>query len=63
MKIPTPEDEAYVEVLLDEALAGYEQLTTPEQLVVIRTTIRDELLFHPDGQKLVRAARADRGPP
>ena len=54
-----PAIEAFVESELDEALADYAKILPPNELAIMRAALRDELLFHPDGQRLVRAAMDD----
>ncbi|MEO5927553.1 MAG: hypothetical protein ABIO72_02505 [Patescibacteria group bacterium] len=51
--------EAFIERMLDEALAGYERITGPEELEAIRSCLKDELMFHPAGKERVRRAMSD----
>jgi hypothetical protein len=55
---PHPDD-ALVEELLDEALAGYEELMTPEALEALREEIGDVLAATEDGRRLLRQIRPD----
>lgn len=50
---------AFIEQMLDEALTGFEKITSSRELEVIRSCLRDELLFHPAGQERVRRAMSD----
>ena len=60
MGIETEEEiEAFIEQMLDESLAGFEKITTARELEIIRSSLRDELLFHPAGQERVRRAMSD----
>lgn len=55
----TQDVEAFIETMLDEALAGFEKITSQPELEAIRSSLRDELLFHPWGRERVRRAMSD----
>lgn len=60
MTTESKEDVAkFIEQMLDEALEGYEKITSAKELEAIRACLRDELLFHPAGQERVRRAMTD----
>ena len=52
-------EEALVDALLDEALAGFAGLVAPEVLREIRGCIEDRLRAHPEGRGLLRRALPD----
>lgn len=54
-----PEHDEWLERLLDRALEGFEQLLDPAELQAVRSRMRDDLRFSPEGQRRLRAARPD----
>ncbi len=53
------DDDATIESILDEALAGMKGLVAPEILASMRAQLGDALAVTPAGRRLVRQARPD----
>lgn len=52
-------DDPLIESLLDKAMAGYEGVLPQPELAAIRSCLRDDFLFTPQGQRALRRLRAD----
>ena len=50
------DDDPFLEEILDAAMEGFAELVA----AFVRDSMRDRLLFHPEGRHLVRQARPDR---
>lgn len=55
----TEADEALVDQVVEEALKGFEKVTDPKELHLMRELIRADLLYSPEGQRRLRQLRAD----
>ncbi|MFO0618057.1 MAG: hypothetical protein U0414_36030 [Polyangiaceae bacterium] len=55
----TAEEEALVECVINETLQGFDQITDPAELTMMRELIRADLLYSAEGQRRLRQLRAD----
>lgn len=55
----TAEEEALVECVINETLQGFDQITDPAELTMMRELIRGDLLYSAEGQRRLRQLRAD----
>lgn len=53
------EDDPLLEEIVDAAMDGFTELVPPEVAAFIRDSVRDRILFHPEGQRLLRQTRPD----
>ena len=53
------DDDPFLEEILDAAMEGFAELVPADVAALIRDSVRDRLLFHPEGRRLVRQARPD----
>ena len=53
------DDGSFLEEIVDAAMEGFGHLVPPEVAELNRDTIRDRLLFHPEGRRLMRQARRE----
>lgn len=56
---PPTSDDALIDDLLDEALAGYEGVLPPEALAVLRARLGDTLAATSEGRRLLRQIKPD----
>jgi hypothetical protein len=53
------DDDPFLEEILDAAMEGFAEIVPADVAAFVRDSIRDRLLFHPEGRRLVRQARPD----
>ena len=53
------DDDPFLEEILDAAMEGFAELVPADVAAFVRDSMRDRLLFHPEGRRLVRQARPD----